>query len=70
MASRGVHLHDRDLAVLELLLDRRVETLDHIHGALFSNRIRIAFGCMKNLDSQFIRSLCINIIEASPCSSD
>ena len=33
---RGVHLHKRDLAVLDLLLDRRVETLDDVHTALFA----------------------------------
>jgi hypothetical protein len=38
--ARGVHLYPRDVAVLELLLERRVETLDHIHQQLFANRIR------------------------------
>lgn len=35
--GKGVHLHRRDLAVLELLLERRVETLDGLHPALFAS---------------------------------
>lgn len=38
--GRQVHLHPRDLKVLELLADRRVETLNVLHEKLWPGRLR------------------------------
>jgi hypothetical protein len=33
--ARAVHLHRRDLAILELLVERRAETLEYLHGEFY-----------------------------------
>ena len=38
--ARKVALHDRDIAILSLLVERRVETLDYLHEAVFAGLSR------------------------------